>query len=66
MPRIGPMELIIVLVIVLLIFGAGKIPEIGSSLGKAIHNFRKASSEDDNEEKPKEEKASQKSGDTKP
>ncbi|MDY0132973.1 MAG: twin-arginine translocase TatA/TatE family subunit [Desulforegulaceae bacterium] len=40
---IGVTELIIVLVIVLLVFGAGKLPEIGSGLGKAIKNFKKAS-----------------------
>lgn len=40
MPRIGPMELIIILVIVLIIFGAGKLPQIGGAMGKAIRSFR--------------------------
>ncbi len=40
-PKIGPMELVIIMVIVLIIFGAGKLPEIGSSMGKAIRSFRK-------------------------
>ncbi|MDP2719091.1 MAG: twin-arginine translocase TatA/TatE family subunit [Dehalococcoidia bacterium] len=40
-PKIGPMELVIILVIVLVIFGAGKLPEIGSAMGKAIKSFRK-------------------------
>jgi sec-independent protein translocase protein TatA len=39
---IGVPELIIILVIVLLIFGAGKLPEIGNSLGKAIKGFKTA------------------------
>ena len=39
---IGIPELIIILVIVLIIFGAGKLPEIGSGLGKGIKNFKKA------------------------
>lgn len=39
---IGVTELLILLAIVLLIFGAGKLPEIGSGLGKAITNFKKA------------------------
>ena len=39
---IGTTELILVLVIVLIIFGAGKLPEIGKGLGKGIRNFRKA------------------------
>ena len=39
---IGMTELIIILVIILIIFGAGKLPEIGSGLGKAIRNFKSA------------------------
>lgn len=42
---IGIPELIIVLVIVLIIFGANKLPEIGSGMGKAIKNFKKATNE---------------------
>jgi sec-independent protein translocase protein TatA len=42
---IGIPELLIILVIILIIFGAGKLPEIGSALGKGIKNFKKASSE---------------------
>jgi sec-independent protein translocase protein TatA len=41
----GVTELIIVLVIVIVIFGAGKLPEIGSGMGKAIGNFKKATRE---------------------
>jgi len=37
---LGPMELIIILVIILIIFGAGKLPEIGGGMGKAIRNFK--------------------------
>jgi len=44
---IGPTELIIVLAIILIIFGAGKLPEIGGALGKGIRNFKKASNEPD-------------------
>lgn len=39
--------LIIILVIILVIFGAGKIPEIGSALGKSIRNFKNATEEKD-------------------
>jgi sec-independent protein translocase protein TatA len=39
---IGMPELIIILVIILLIFGAGKLPELGNSLGKAIKGFKSA------------------------
>ena len=38
--NIGAMELIIVLVVVLIIFGVGKLPEIGGAMGKAIREFR--------------------------
>ena len=37
-------ELIIILVIILIIFGAGKLPEIGGGIGKGIKNFKKATS----------------------
>ena len=40
-------ELLVILVIVLIIFGAGKLPELGDNLGKGIRNFRKATSEPD-------------------
>ena len=40
-------ELLVILVIVLIIFGAGKLPELGENLGKGIRNFRKATSEPD-------------------
>ena len=44
---IGIPELIIILVIVLVIFGANKLPEIGSGMGRAIKNFKKATNEPD-------------------
>jgi sec-independent protein translocase protein TatA len=46
---IGVQELVIILVIVLIIFGAGKLPEIGSALGKGIKNFKKTMNNDNNE-----------------
>jgi len=39
---IGMPELLIILAIILIIFGAGRLPEIGSGIGKGIRNFRKA------------------------
>ena len=44
--RLGGMELIIVLVIVLIIFGVGRLPEIGGALGKSIREFRDASKDE--------------------
>ena len=42
---IGMPELLVILVIILIIFGAGKLPEIGAGLGKGIKNFKKATNE---------------------
>jgi len=42
---IGMTELIVVLVIILVIFGANKLPEIGAGMGRAIKNFKKATTE---------------------
>ena len=44
---IGTQELLIILVVALVIFGANKLPEVGSGLGKAIRNFKRAASEPD-------------------
>ena len=44
-PIPGPFELILLLVIILVIFGPGKLPDIGNAVGKGIREFRKASSE---------------------
>jgi len=39
--NIGPFELILILLIVVIIFGVGKLPELGSALGKGIREFRR-------------------------
>lgn len=44
---IGMPELVVLLVIILIIFGAGKLPEIGTGIGKAIRGFKKGMSEPD-------------------
>jgi len=49
MPRIGPTELVIILFIILIIFGAGRLPEIGSALGRGIREFRRGQSGEDEE-----------------
>ena len=53
----GPMEIGLILVIVLMVFGVGKLPQVGGSIGKSIREFRKASHGDydtnkDSESKP--------------
>ena len=47
---IGMPELIIILVIILIIFGANKLPQIGEGLGKGIRNFKKATKEKEENE----------------
>jgi sec-independent protein translocase protein TatA len=49
---IGMPELIIILVIILIIFGAGRLPEIGSGIGKAIKNFKSADEEEKDKKTP--------------
>ena len=48
--RIGPTELIIVLAIVMIIFGAGRLPQVGSSMGKALREFRQAVAPNDSDD----------------
>jgi sec-independent protein translocase protein TatA len=49
MAGLGWQELVIVLIIVVIIFGAGKLPEIGGALGKSIKEFKDSSAEDEAE-----------------
>ena len=53
MPSVGGWEWIIILVIVIIIFGVGKLPEIGGALGKSIREFRESTKAE--EEKPGDE-----------
>lgn len=48
--HLGPWELGIILVIVLVVFGAGKLPAIGGALGQALKNFKKSIQGDKKEE----------------
>ncbi len=57
---IGIQELLIILVIALVIFGPSKLPQIGSGMGKAIRDFKKAISGDDSDEAAKPEKGTKK------
>jgi sec-independent protein translocase protein TatA len=47
MPTLHVPELLVILAIVLIVFGAGRLPEIGSSLGKGIREFRRGVSGED-------------------
>ncbi|MEA1933910.1 MAG: twin-arginine translocase TatA/TatE family subunit [Thermodesulfobacteriota bacterium] len=48
---LGMPELIVILVIIVIIFGAGKLPEIGSGIGKGIKNFKSATRDENKTEK---------------
>lgn len=45
LPSVGPWELILVLALALIIFGPGKLPDVGRSLGKTLNEFKRASAE---------------------
>ncbi len=59
---LGMPELIVVLVIVLVLFGANRLPEIGKGIGSAIRNFKKATSEPDEIDVTPKKKVSQDEG----
>jgi sec-independent protein translocase protein TatA len=54
--RLGVPELLIILVIVILLFGVGRVTKIGGELGNAIRSFRKGLGEGENKDKDKEKK----------
>ena len=52
MPNIGPLEIAIVLVIALVVFGPKRLPELGKSMGKGIREFKGSLSTDEKDEIP--------------
>jgi sec-independent protein translocase protein TatA len=51
--RLGPWEIALILIIILIVFGVGKLPQVGGAIGKGIRAFRKGQrGEDDDEEEP--------------
>ena len=54
--RIGPWEIALILVIVLMIFGVGKLPQVGSAIGKGLRAFRRGQQGEEAEEEKEEEK----------
>jgi sec-independent protein translocase protein TatA len=65
MPNVGPLELIVVLIIALVIFGPKRLPELGRSMGKGIREFRSSVSgkdKDDDESSPAEIEGAQDAG----
>lgn len=64
LPTLGATELIIILVIVIIIFGVNKIPQLGKGLGEGIKNFKSAikSAHDEPDEKPEDKSKDVKAG----
>ena len=52
MPNLGPMELLLILVIVLVIFGASRLPQLGKGLGEGIRNFKQSMKDGESAEPP--------------
>jgi sec-independent protein translocase protein TatA len=50
----GIWEIVLILVIILIVFGVGKLPQVGNAIGKGIRSFKKGQSGEDEEEKKKE------------
>ncbi|MFC1918382.1 twin-arginine translocase TatA/TatE family subunit [Chloroflexota bacterium] len=51
--RLGPWEIGLILAIIMIVFGVGKLPQVGGAIGKGIRSFRKAQAgEDEEEQKP--------------
>ena len=53
LPHVGPLEAGLILAIILIIFGVGKLPQVGGALGKGLRAFRKGQSGEEEEEPPK-------------
>ena len=54
MPNVGPLELVIVLVIALMVFGPKKLPELGKSIGHGMREFKSSISGEDKDDDPPE------------
>jgi len=52
--KMGPWEIALILVIILIVFGVGKLPQVGNAIGKGIRSFKKGQAGEDEEEKDKE------------
>jgi len=61
----GVWEIILILAIILIVFGVGKLPQVGGAIGRGIRNFKKAQSGEEVEEEKKEKVASETSKDVK-
>jgi sec-independent protein translocase protein TatA len=56
MPNVGPLEIAVVLIIVLIIFGPKRLPELGQSMGRGIREFKASISGDKDKDSPEEKR----------
>jgi sec-independent protein translocase protein TatA len=56
MPNVGPLEIAVVLIIVLIIFGPKRLPELGQSMGRGIREFKNSLSGDKDKDDPEEKR----------
>ena len=56
MPNVGPLEIAVVLIIVLIIFGPKRLPELGQSMGRGIREFKSSISGDKDKDSPEEQR----------
>ena len=59
MPKLGPLELVVILVVVLLLFGPKNLPKLGSAIGKSVHNLREGLNSGKKEKADTQEKAAE-------
>jgi len=59
LPHLGPMEIGLIVLLVLIVFGVGKLPQVGGALGKGIREFRKAKDGRDEDTKVVSDKTSE-------
>jgi sec-independent protein translocase protein TatA len=61
MPHIGPLEVVVILAVILIIFGVGKLPQVGGAIGQGLREFRKAQlGEEEKEEAQPKKRAAKK------
>lgn len=63
--RLSPLEIVVILLLVLIIFGVGKLPQVGGAIGKSLREFRKASRGEDEDTENTEKKTKDNSKETK-
>ena len=51
-PKMGPLEIGLIVLVILIVFGVGKLPQVGGAIGKGLRAFRRGQSGEEDEEEP--------------